>query len=384
MKVFIWIMCFFLNAFLSTILSECGIRLGAIPTVVLYGTTIWLARTFCKKWGNYKEHRDDESAEKKARTPIIDSQNQMFISKNSQGKSEKTINESAFKHVMDDYIEATVEVMEANRKDQPTNENDIDFGLVAKKPIYTCALKSVVGEKEYLDNLYTLDGDKISYIRKGALSLDGVNGFVDIYDTYLSSGEFYKTIYINMYGAETSARAPSGFLLKDDKLSVPNSSEDKFCKLCGCKIHTKNKICPSCGEQNLKGTVFSGKSVAIVVLSLVVIAVATLCAFEYSNIKQQSKYIQNLEDKIDDLEEQIITNQSTIDELESTIDSLKFDLYEYEEIVDFVDEYVVFVEDDGTNQYHKYECYRFVGEYFWAYNVDAAKNKGYHACPVCN
>ena len=47
----------------------------------------------------------------------------------------------------------TVEAMEANRNTQPDNEGDSDFGLVPEKPIFTLALMSVDGEKEYLGDV---------------------------------------------------------------------------------------------------------------------------------------------------------------------------------------------------------------------------------------
>lgn len=56
---------------------------------------------------------------------------------------------------------------------------------------------------------------------------------------------------------------------------------------------------------------------------------------------------------------------------------------ENSEKLEFIDEYIVFIEDDNTEWYHKYECYRFSGEDFWAYNIDQAKNLGYEPCPVC-
>ena len=49
----------------------------------------------------------------------------------------------------------------------------------------------------------------------------------------------------------------------------------------------------------------------------------------------------------------------------------------------FLDEYIVMVEDDNTDLYHKYECYRFKGRDFWAYNIDQAENLGYEPCPNC-
>lgn len=51
--------------------------------------------------------------------------------------------------------------------------------------------------------------------------------------------------------------------------------------------------------------------------------------------------------------------------------------------LDFFDEYIVLVEDDNTNWYHKYECYRFKQRDFWAYNIDQAENLGYEPCPNC-
>lgn len=51
--------------------------------------------------------------------------------------------------------------------------------------------------------------------------------------------------------------------------------------------------------------------------------------------------------------------------------------------LDFFDEHIVFVEDDDTNLYHKYDCYRFTGDYFWAYNTELAISIGYQPCSIC-
>ena len=106
---------------------------------------------------------------------------------------------------------ATIDAMEANVDSQPDNEGDDDFGLVPEKPIFTLALKSVDGEEEYLDKLYTESGEKFKYTRRGSTSAKGINGMIDIYDTFLPSGQLYKTLYINMYGAKSSVSAPKGF-----------------------------------------------------------------------------------------------------------------------------------------------------------------------------
>ena len=50
---------------------------------------------------------------------------------------------------------------------------------------------------------------------------------------------------------------------------------------------------------------------------------------------------------------------------------------------DFMDSYVVFVNNNGTNYYHNYDCVNFTKSNFWAYSRKLAQNNGYTACPVC-
>ena len=90
------------------------------------------------------------------------------------------------------------------------NEPDDDFGLVPQNPIY---VNGIDEQEKYLNSLYTSDGESIYWNRRGSMGVDGVDGLVDIYDTFLPSGEEYKTIYINMYGEENSTSAPGGFYL---------------------------------------------------------------------------------------------------------------------------------------------------------------------------
>lgn len=55
MKVLIWIGCIVLNALITTLLQYAGIRLGAIPAVLLFSATpLWLANFLCKKWDEHQ------------------------------------------------------------------------------------------------------------------------------------------------------------------------------------------------------------------------------------------------------------------------------------------------------------------------------------------
>ena len=172
---------------------------------------------------------------------------------------DETIPEETLNAILKVQTDATVKAMEANRKTQPNNENDSDFGLVPEKPIYTLALMSVDGETEYLDKLHTVNGQKIKYKRRGSMNVDGINGLIDIYDTYLPSGQPYKTIYINMYGAKKSTKVPVGFIFARPKTTISNNNNR-----CS-NAYTSNTIRKS--SPNAKLVFFS--NIASIVLAIV-------------------------------------------------------------------------------------------------------------------
>ncbi len=56
MKVLIWFLCIFANALITTFFRRNGVILGAIPAMVLFWGTMWLAQALCKKWDEHKEN----------------------------------------------------------------------------------------------------------------------------------------------------------------------------------------------------------------------------------------------------------------------------------------------------------------------------------------
>lgn len=60
MKVLIWFLCILAYSIITTLIKECGIILGGIPTVILFGGTMWLARTLCTKWDEHKETKTEQ------------------------------------------------------------------------------------------------------------------------------------------------------------------------------------------------------------------------------------------------------------------------------------------------------------------------------------
>lgn len=211
MKILIWVLCFFGYGLITTTLSGAGILLGAIPTMLLLGGTIWLAKVLCKSWDERKKEKQEEKTSEETLVALESTNETLTINENNEDNSSDELVNSLLKF----QAVQTIKNMKVNEIEQPDNETDDDFGLVPEKPIYTLALKSVIGEKDYLNNLYTSTGEKITYNRRGSMSAEGVNGMIDIYDTFLPSGELYKTIYMNMYGAYESTKAPNGFVFVD-------------------------------------------------------------------------------------------------------------------------------------------------------------------------
>ena len=51
---------------------------------------------------------------------------------------------------------------------------------------------------------------------------------------------------------------------------------------------------------------------------------------------------------------------------------------------DFLEKYVVLVNNDESTDYHKYGCTLFDEDSFWAYSRKLAESNGYAPCPVCS
>lgn len=293
---------------------------------------------------------------------------------------EKTLEES-LNAILKIQAENTVKAMEANSHTQLDNEGDMDFGLVPEKPIFTLALQSVDGEIEYLDKLYTINGEKIKYNRCGSMSIEGINGMIDIYDTYLPSGQPYKTIYINMYGAKKSKKAPVGFVLNAPTQTRPVSKQAKsvkmkYCSRCGSVVDNKTKTCTGCGKKYIKGIRLNKFSVTVIILSLVIATISTLCILQYVNTNELKK-------DVEALKYQVSNKQSTINRLNEENNDLRIGNYEDKWALEFYDKYAVCV-NSNSKKYHKYGCDDFDESYFWIYNIEAAEQEGYYPCPKCH
>ena len=162
--------------------------------------------------------------------------------------------------------------MEANKDSQPHNELDSDFGLVPQKPVYTVGIDE---QEKYLKSLRTINGEPIKWNRRGSMSVDGVNGMVDVYDTYLPSGAEYKTIYINMYGTSNSTFAPKGF-------SYSNQPIDRV-------IKTPKKVKSKKSSKVKVALIISG-IVAIVAILCIIFAIPEINYQRANNLLNEEKF----------------------------------------------------------------------------------------------
>lgn len=189
---------------------------------------------------------------------------------------------------------------------------------------------------------------------------------------------------IEVAEADSNNQSPMDFVINDTTTQAKSTPKKekivktKYCRRCGSLIDNKTKVCTGCGKQYFRGFRFTKFSITVIALALVIATVSTLCVLQYVST-------QELTYEINDLKKQVKNKQSTIDSLEDRVDSLQSQVRDNSELVDFVDRYVVFVEDNGTKYYHKYGCvFLWDNEPFWAFNIDAAKDNGYRRCPLCH
>ena len=103
--------------------------------------------------------------------------------------------------------------------------------------------------------------------------------------------------------------------------------------------------------------------------------------------QSQSKYdLTTAQAELERLEEENKQLLLLEEELEASIKSLTEALNVaevYKVKAEFMDNYVVFVENNGTRVYHTYDCEEFSKSNFWAYSRKLAESNGFGPCTVC-
>jgi len=192
--------------------------------------------------------------------------------------------------------------------------------------------------------------------------------------------------------------APSKFTEEAAPAPVQPSAAPKpkagFCKLCGGPIDPVTRKCTSCGKQYFRLPVFTDKHYFIA-------ATAVACAailFLLFALVAKSNQVEELTAAVSDLESQLAaaeqdasyqrktakTYKDQLDSLRKVNEELRAENSDMEEKIRFYDNHVVFVMDDGSNEYHTYDCAwrKYSGKSYWIYNTEAAESRGYepHFC----
>ena len=182
---------------------------------------------------------------------------------------------------------------------------------------------------------------------------------------------------------------------------VPTTPKLRFCKLCGAPIDPVTRKCTDCRKQHFRPPVLHKKHLAIAAGVLACAAVVFLVTNLVSSLASQKDaaqaQIDDLNARITELEEKVTEQERQINvykrnessylgqlaSKDDTIENLreKNNLMSYE--IAFYDRHVVFVADDGTKKYHNYSCEYLDLSYFWAYNTEAAEDRGYKPCSHC-
>jgi len=134
----------------------------------------------------------------------------------------------------------------------------------------------------------------------------------------------------------------------------------KYCSRCGSQIDPISKKCSGCGKQYFKGISWKPLLIGLLIFGLIVSIVLNVVLF----VKLQKKPTYIVQDNDEDFYSWL-------------------DRQEMQEKADFMDDYIVLIEDDNTNLYHKFGCSRFKGNSFLAFNSEAAISEGFKPCPQC-
>lgn len=105
---------------------------------------------------------------------------------------------------------------------------------------------------------------------------------------------------------------------------------------------------------------------------------STMSQTQY-DLAAQKLELERIKSEKTTLEAQLLSAQARVASLERRVEEMK----PYQTKADFMDDHVVFVEDDRTGYYHTYDCANFAKEKFWAYSRKLAEANSYKPCPVC-
>lgn len=105
--------------------------------------------------------------------------------------------------------------------------------------------------------------------------------------------------------------------------------------------------------------------------------------YDLSTTQAEVERLQNENEQLllleQDLKDEIQSLTQNVQDLDTALQEME----RYKIKATFMDNYVVFVENNGSGVYHTYDCSNFTKSNFWAYSRKLAESNGFSPCTVC-
>lgn len=193
--------------------------------------------------------------------------------------------------------------------------------------------------------------------------------------------------------------------IADPAAPAPATPKLRFCKHCGSPIDPATRQCSGCGKQYFRPPVLRKKHLYIGAGVLACAAVVFLVFNLASRLNAAEDEVEELNAQIAELQTQLATQedissryikeasshksnladlQKNYDELRAENADLRSENATMRSEIAFYDWAVVIVPNNGSNKYHQYGCSDLdLSDGFWAYNSEAAIDRGYKPCSHC-
>ncbi len=179
-----------------------------------------------------------------------------------------------------------------------------------------------------------------------------------------------------------------GMIKEDSNRRLIPNDDDIYCKFCDSPINPTNVKTKD--RENVQSK-FKKPLIAVsIVFSLVILSMLLILTNQLNSLNSE---LTNYKNKNTDLSTQISSRNNQVSNLETQINnleasnsSLSSEKYSMQYKVDFLEKNIaIVIEGDKKKVYHSYGCSQIPSTYkFWAYNINAAEDKGYKPCPYCH
>lgn len=175
-----------------------------------------------------------------------------------------------------------------------------------------------------------------------------------------------------------------GALLPENGKKCPVCSKNKrrkFCKHCGVEIPHGMHKCMSCGSAGngrkvIKLLVFSFAAICFA-------ALAVLCVYQHYRIADAESRLEKLENDCSAYELKNTALQNKFDDLNNRYEACYDELIDAYDAIDACEDFVVFISNDGPDEYHRYDCTSLNSQDYFVLTREYAKLCQYDSCKRC-